>query len=130
MKRLTIIVCSLLVLFAGTSRAWGSCDKLAFLYGEHQSSGSAHGHDHHSNHTDHDHPANLAIHCPTVDEFVSTPTVSLRDRGENLNELIWSAVSLFPQQENSGFSDSTTHGPPLPIGSSVPVRLLFSVFRI
>jgi hypothetical protein len=127
MKRLTFVFCSLLVLFAGTSQVWGSCDKLAFLYGDHQSSGSAHEHDHHSNH---DHPGTPAIHCPTLDEFVATATVSLRDRGENLNELIWSAVSLFPQQENSGFSDSTTHGPPLSIGSSVPVRLLFSVFRI
>jgi hypothetical protein len=128
MKRFIVITCSFLVFFAGAASVWASCKQVAFASNDHhQSSGSGHTHDHHS---DDGHSHDATIHCPTLDDFVPSTTFSLRHRAQNLNEVIWSALSLVSQQQNHTSTDSTTHGPPFLIFSPVPTRLLLSVLRI
>ncbi len=57
MKRLLLITCCFLVVFAGAAAAWESCKQISIASDDHHRSVPAHGHDHHS---DSDH------HTPTI----------------------------------------------------------------
>lgn len=129
MKRLILIACSFLVVFAGVAAAWESCKQISFVSDDHHRSAPAHGHDHHSQ-SDRHHSNNGAIHCPPMGDYVPTATftISPDNRVERLPE---TPVGEY----NSQFSElpryRLIHGPPGFSRSSIISPYLFlSVLRI
>jgi hypothetical protein len=128
MKRLIVISCCFLILFAGTASAWASCKQIAFAPDkDHGSKASAHTHDHNS---DHEHSQGAVIHCPTLDEFVPVATFS-RTKDSRVERLldVPSAKSDFQFGQHSLYC--LIHGPPgFQNVSGIPQYLFLSVLRI
>jgi hypothetical protein len=129
MKRLILITCSFLVVFAGVAAAWESCKQTSITSDDHHRSLPVHGHDHHSRSDDH-HSSDSAIHCPLIGDYLATAnfTVNPENRIEPLRSiLIGESDSQFAQPG----SYRLIHGPP---GSGhshiIPPYLLLSVLRI
>lgn len=128
MKRLLLITCSFLVVFAGVAAAWESCKQISIADNHHRSV-PAHGHDHHSN-SDHHHSDNSAIHCPPIGDYLVTATftISPDQRVERLPETLVGEL-------DSQFIDHglyrLIHGPPGSAHSRIiPPYLMLSVLRI
>jgi hypothetical protein len=129
MKRLILITCSFLVVFAGAAAAWESCKQISFLSDDHHRSASVHGHDHQSQ-SDRHHSDNSAIHCPPIGDYIPTATftVSPDHRVERLSETL---VDEFDPQFSQHGSYPLIHGPPdFAHSSIIPTYLLLSVLRI
>jgi hypothetical protein len=129
MKRLILITCSFLVVFAGVAAAWESCKQISFLSDDHHRSVPAHGHDHHSQ-SDRHHSNDGVIHCPPIGDYLSTAnfTVSPDQRVERLSETL---VGEFDPQFSQQGSYPLIHGPPGFVHSRIiPPYLLLSVLRI
>jgi hypothetical protein len=131
MKRLILIACSFLVLFAGVAAAWESCKRVSFLSDDHhQSSNPVHAHDHHpESDRQHSHDDG-AIHCPPLDGYLPTAIFSLNKdrRVERVPATL--GAGLFSQFTQHG-SFRLIHGPPgFAHSSIVPPYLLLSVLRI
>jgi hypothetical protein len=131
MKRLILITCSFLVVFAGVAAAWESCKQISFVSDHHHGSAPVDGHDHHSqSDRQHSNSKNVAIHCPPVGDYLPTATfTSTPDhRVERLPETL---VGEFDSQCAQHGSYPLIHGPPGFAHSRI-IRpyLLFSVLRI
>jgi hypothetical protein len=129
MKRLILITCSFLVVFAGVAAAWESCKQISFLSDDPHRSVSAQGHDHHSQ-SDRHHSNDGAIHCPPIGDYLPTATftVSPDHRVERLSETL---VAEFDIQFIEHGLYRLIHGPPGFVHSRIILPyLLFSVLRI
>jgi hypothetical protein len=129
MKRLIVIACSFLVLFAGAVSAWESCKQISIASDDHHRSVPAHAHDHHSR-SDHHHSNNSAIHCPPIGDYLPTATftVSPDQRIERLPETL---VGEFDSQFAQHGSYRLIHGPPgFAHSRIIPRYLSLSVLRI
>ena len=130
MKRLTYILCSLVIFFAGVAAVWADCARISFTSTQdhHASNTTQHGHSHHSD-SDHQHSHDAAIHCPTLDEFVPTAAFSAagRSRVERAPALV--LMSALPDFVPRQFLRS--HGPPgLMSNMRIPQYLALSVLRV
>ena len=127
MKRFVVIVCSLLIVFAGAASAWANCKQESLSTDGHNRSGIAHTHDHHSdNHKN----ADARIHCPTLDEFLLSPSfsVSTDHRAQGFAD---GFIAALDSQARQDVSRRSIHGPPgFSLANSIPPYLLLSVFRI
>jgi len=129
MKRLILITCSFLVIFAGVAAAWESCRQISIASDDHHRSVPAHRHDHHSQ-SDRHHSSNNVIHCPPMGDYLPTATFTLSpdNRIERLPETLVGEL-------DSQFIDHglyrLIHGPPGSAHSRIiPPYLMFSVLRI
>jgi hypothetical protein len=129
MKRLILINCAFLVVFAGMAAAWESCKEVSFVSRDHHRSDSAHKHDHHSP-SDHHGSNDPAIHCPPIGDYLATATftISPDHRVERLPETLVGEL-------DSQFIDHglyrLIHGPPgFAHSRIIPPYLFFSVLRI
>jgi hypothetical protein len=129
MKRLIIITCSFLLLFADVASAWASCKKASFASNKHYSSATpAHKHEHHSS-SDHNHSHDAGIHCPNLNEFlpVATFSTSKNDRVQRLLDMSVAPLDSQPSQ----YQYRSIHGPPgFAYLSFIPPYLSLSVLRI
>jgi hypothetical protein len=129
MKRLILISCAFIVVFAGVTSAWASCKQISFVSDDHHRSASAHKHDHHSPSDRHD-SNDAAIHCPPIGDYLATTTFTLSpdQRIERLPETLVG-------EPDSRFIDQglyrLIHGPPgFAQSRIIPPYLFFSVLRI
>ena len=131
MKRLILITCSFLVVFAGVAAAWESCKQISFVSDHHHGSVPVDGHDHHSQPgRQHSSSNNVAIHCPPIGDYLPTATftVSPDHRVERLPETL---VGEFDSQCIQHGSYPLIHGPPgFAHSRIIRPHLLFSVLRI
>ena len=130
MKRLTLIVCCFLILFAGVAAAWASCREIPFATAVqlHARSAPVHTHKHHSEPA-HQHSHNSVIHCPPLDEFVPTAIFSVGN--DHRVERIWVTVTGELASQFTPDRFHLIHGPPgFSQLSLIPSYLLLSVLRI
>ena len=129
MKRLILISCAFLVVFAGVAAAWESCKQISIASDDHHRSVPVHGDDHHSQ-SDHHHSSNSAIHCPPIGDYLLTAKFTVRpdNRIELLPETL---VAEFDSQFTQRGSYSLIHGPPgFAHSRNIPRYLSLSVLRI
>lgn len=129
MKRLILISCAFLVVFAGVAAAWASCKEISFVSDDHHRSASAHTHDHHSPSDRHD-SNDAAIHCPPIGDYLATATFTLSpdQRIERLPETLVGELDF--QFIDHGLY-RLIHGPPgFAQSRIIPPYLFFSVLRI
>ena len=131
MKRLLLITCSLLIVFAGAAAAWASCKQLSLASVKQYDAVPvhAHAHDHHAD-ADHEHSRGTMFHCPTLDEFLLSATFSVRgnERVERLPDIL---TGDFDSQFAQPGSYPLIHGPPGSAQSrNIPRYLSLSVLRI
>jgi ABC-type nickel/cobalt efflux system permease component RcnA len=128
MKRMSAIICSLLVLLAGAASAWASCKGLRFAASEHQAhTEHQHQHEHHGD-SDRNHSHDAGIHCQTLDVFLPAATFS-SDRYSKTDRILDSfvvAVSLSLTERVY----RSIHGPPGFIIPGSRSHLSLSVLRI
>jgi ABC-type nickel/cobalt efflux system permease component RcnA len=130
MKRLIVITCSLLVLFAGAASAWANCKQISFVPDNHRRSPvPVHAHDHHSE-ANRQHSHDGEIHCPPLDDYLPTATFSV-NKDHRIERVIATLVAGFNSQFTQHASYRLIHGPPGFAHSRIlPPYLLFSVLRI
>ena len=130
MKRLLVITCSFLVLFAGAASALESCKRISFASDDHHGSAvPVHAHGHHSQSDRHD-SSNGAIHCPPVDDYLPTATFSVR-KDHRVERVLATFVANFNTPGTQYGSSRLIHGPPgFAHSSIIPSYLLFSVLRV
>jgi hypothetical protein len=129
MKRLTLIICSFLVLFAGGASAWASCKQVAFADDHHRSARPAEVHHNHSE-SDHDHFPNTAIHCPILEKFVPTASLWNKPDRDGRRVIVPFGAELASPQNDRGFH-RLIHDPSALVRSSTnPLHLFLSVLRI
>jgi hypothetical protein len=130
MKRLTLITCCFLILFAGVAAAWASCKEIPFASAVQHPPAPApvHVHEHHAEPA-HPHSHNSMIHCPTLDEFVPTAIFSVNNDHRIERVRVTLAGGLESQFTQHRFH--LIHGPPGFFQlSAIPPYLLLSVLRI
>jgi hypothetical protein len=131
MKRLTYILCSLVIFFAGAAAVWADCARISLAKpGDHHAAETRQdGHSHHSD-SGHEHSHDPAvIHCPTLDEFFPTAAFSTAEQlrvERAAAPLIVISVSDFTPRQ---FLRS--HGPPgLVTSARIPQYISLSVLRV
>jgi ABC-type nickel/cobalt efflux system permease component RcnA len=128
MRRLGIVICSLLVLLAGAVSAWASCKEVRLAVSNYQA-GAKHKHQHeHHGHSDHNHSHNTGIHCLTLNTFLPAATFSSNtySRTEPILDAFVVAVSLYLTERVY----RSIHGPPGFIIPGFHSHLSLSVLRI
>ena len=130
MKRLILITCCFLVLFAGIAAAWEDCKRISFLSEAHHNSRvTGHSHDHHGD-ADHEHSRGTIIHCPPFSEFLVTAMVSVGDN-QRVERLPTTLIAQFDYQFAPHGSYPLIHGPPGSAQSlNISRYLSLSVLRI
>ena len=130
MKRLIVIACSFLVLFAGAASAWANCKQISFAADDHHGSTvPVHAHSHHSESDDQD-SSDGEIHCPPVDGYLPAATFSL-GKDHRIERVSATFVAGFDSQFAQHASYRLIHGPPgFAHSRIIPPYLLLSVLRI
>ena len=129
MKRLAVLTCCFLVLFAGVASAWASCKQISLAPHDHShSSVGVSADDHHSD-SNHEHSNHTAIHCPTFEKFV--PTAIFSTKPDERIERLTGSVGVITSQIFDYRLHRLVHGPPGAENlSTIPSYLLLSVLRI
>lgn len=127
MKRLIAITACLFVIIAAAASAWASCKRESF---QANSAASAHTHDHHAD-SHHSHDGPTVIHCPTLDAFLLTASLSQSKPHHQIQRLTIADVPELADQFGACPLYRSLHGPPgYSRFSNTPPYLVLSVLRI
>jgi hypothetical protein len=129
MKRLISIVSCFVVFFGGIAAAFAVCKQISIASDDRHTSVSQSAPDHHSD-SPHEHSDGPLVHCPTVDQFVSTAVFSTRPDGgpeRFLNPFVAKIALRIDESEVYRL----IHGPPgFASRRGVPSHLFLSVLLI